>query len=82
LAKNWSNKTLSIRASRILKTPQERIQFILEGFPNIGPTKAKALLKKFKSLKNIINAEEQDLQPILGKKTKDFKDLTQSTLYL
>jgi len=34
---------------------------ILEGFPGIGPSTAKALLKKFKTIKAIINANEKDL---------------------
>jgi len=33
------------------------------------------LLKKFSSLKNTINASEEELQKILGKRTKDFKEL-------
>ncbi len=72
---NKKDKPLSLRPSKTLKTKEEQIQFILEGFPNIGPTKAKALLSHFKSLKNIINADEEDLSKILGKRAKDFKEL-------
>lgn len=75
LARKPSKKDLSIRPSKTFLSPKEQAQFILEGFPNIGPTKAKALLKKFKSLNNIFNAEEKELQPILGKQTSKFKEL-------
>jgi len=66
---------ISIRPSKILRTKKEQAQFILEGFPYIGPTKAKKLLKKFKSLKNIINAPLPDLKEILGKRAEELKSL-------
>lgn len=78
-------KYLSVLAKREAKpkTPQslrqkiplskdEQKQFILEGFPNIGPQTAKALLKHFKSIKNIINAPKEELEKILKKKTNLF----------
>jgi Fanconi anemia group M protein len=43
--------------SRIPKTINEQKRYILESFPNIGPTKAKLLLKKFKTVKQTINAK-------------------------
>ena len=75
LAKKEPSGEASIRPSRILKTKEEQAQFILEGFPGIGPIKAKALLSKFKSLKNIINASEEELSEILGKSSQDFLGL-------
>ena len=68
----------SIRASKILKSKKEQIQFILEGFPYIGPVTAKKLLKKFKSIKNIINAEEDELKSIIGKKGENLYKLINS----
>ena len=53
------------------------MQFILEGFPNVGPKKAKALLEKFGSLKEIINANEEELREILGGRAGDFKKLVE-----
>ncbi len=78
LAKNNKDKEISLRPSRIFSSKKEQIQFILEGFPNIGPKTADKLIKKFKSLKNIINADEKDLEEILGKKTKLFKELIEN----
>jgi len=63
---------------RIPKTIPEQKQYILESFPNIGPTKAKKLLEKFKTLKNTINAQEEELKEILMSKSKDFKNLLNS----
>ncbi len=66
---------IALRPSKIALTKKEQLQFILEGFPNIGPAKAKALLSRFCSLKNIINASEEDLKPLLGSRSKHFFDL-------
>ena len=63
-------KELSLNVSKKSLNKKERLQFILEGFPGIGPKTAKKLLKKFKTIKNIINASEEELKEILGKKTE------------
>jgi len=55
---------LSIRQSKTLKTTEEQKQFILEGFPGVGPTTAKQLLEKFPTLREILNATEKELQGI------------------
>ncbi len=47
---------------------KEQAQYILEGFPGIGPKTAKKLLKKFKTIKSIINATEEELRKEIGKK--------------
>jgi len=61
--------------SRIPKTIQEQKQYILESFPNIGPTKAKKLLEKFKTLLSTFNASEEELEEILKNQKKEFKEL-------
>lgn len=66
---------ISLRPIKDAKTPTEKKQFILEGFPGIGPVTAKKLLEKFKSIKNIINAPEQDLKEILGRKFDEFQQI-------
>ncbi|MCX6749501.1 MAG: helix-hairpin-helix domain-containing protein [Candidatus Pacearchaeota archaeon] len=60
---NISKKSLSVK---------ERSQFILESFPGIGPKTAKKLLKKFGTIKNVINAPEEELKKELGKKSDVF----------
>ncbi|MBI4144268.1 DEAD/DEAH box helicase [Candidatus Woesearchaeota archaeon] len=60
-----------------LKSQQE---YIITSLPNIGINTAKELLKKFKSVKNIINATENELQQTegIGEKTsKQIKEVTE-----
>ncbi len=75
LARKKPSSDISLRPTRLPETREEQLQFILEGFQGIGPVIAKKLLIKFKSLKNIFNASEQELQDILGKRAKDFRSL-------
>ncbi len=69
---------LSIRPSKSLPTPQEQKQFILEGFPGIGPTIAKQLLEQHKTLNKIFNLSEEELKQIKkfdDNKIKKFRGL-------
>ena len=68
-------KEISILAKKSSVTEKDRIKFIIEGFPGIGPKTAEKLLNKFKTIKNIINAEEEELKKILGKKTENIKKI-------
>ena len=54
----------SIRQTKNIKTLEEQKQFVLEGFPGIGPVAAKTLLIEFSTLKNIFNATEEELKKI------------------
>jgi Fanconi anemia group M protein len=64
--------------SKIPKTLTEQKKYILEAFPEIGPVKAKKLLKRFKTLSKIFQASEEEIQPILKKKSKDFKKVLEN----
>jgi Fanconi anemia group M protein len=75
LAKRREKGEHGIRASKIYLTREEQIQFILEGFPNVGPVKAKRLIETFGSLGRIFNASEEELGNVLGKLAKEFKEL-------
>ncbi|MBX4211939.1 hypothetical protein KW787_00585 [Candidatus Pacearchaeota archaeon] len=75
LAKKKENKHPSLRASKIALTEEQRLQYILEGFPRIGPVAAKKLLGKFKTIKNVMNASEEELRKILGKNEEIFSYL-------
>lgn len=79
LARKKEKGEQAIRASKIALTDEEQVQFILEGFPNVGPAKAKALIEKFHSLKNIFNASEEELKGILGKRAEEFRKLIDRT---
>ncbi|RLG12480.1 hypothetical protein DRN73_02390 [Candidatus Pacearchaeota archaeon] len=68
-------KEMPLNISKKTLNKKERLQFILEGFPGIGPKTAKKLLLKFKTLKNFINASEEELKEILGKKAEIIKKI-------
>ena len=53
-------------------SPNEELQFVLESFSGIGPTKAKKLLEKFGSLKKVFSSKEKDLEKTIGKDSKEF----------
>lgn len=71
-------KELPLNVNKRSLSKKERLQFILEGFPGIGPKTAKKLLTKFKSLKEMVNASEEELREILGKKAMVIKDIIDS----
>lgn len=75
LALKKEKSEVSLRPTRILFTREEQQQFILEGFPGIGPVTSKKLLVHFKNLKNIFNASEEELKSVIGKKAEEFKKL-------
>jgi len=52
---------LSLLKKRKPTTMKEQQEYIIESLPLIGPQMSKELLKTFKSIKNIMNAEEKDL---------------------
>jgi len=66
-------KESSLNVSKKTLNKKERMQFILEAFPGIGPKTAKKLLEEFKTIKNIMNASEEELKKIIGKKAEVFK---------
>lgn len=63
----------SLNVSKKSLNKQEQMQFILESFPGIGPKTARKLLTEFKTIKDIINAPEEELRKIIGKKAEIFK---------
>jgi Fanconi anemia group M protein len=65
-------KTPTSLRQKLALSKEEQKQFILEGFPGIGPSTAGKLIEKFKTIKNIINASEEELKQFLGKKTEIF----------
>ena len=68
-------KEIFFRASKIFLNEKEQLQFILEGFPHIGPKKSRKLLERFGNLKNIFNASEDELKEILGNRAGEFRKL-------
>jgi len=74
LASKSKKSHLSLR-QKIPLSISEQKQYILEGFPGIGPATAKKLINQFGSIKKIINADENSLRLILGKKFEAFKKI-------
>ncbi len=68
-------KETSLKIKKRAKNKKEQIQMIIESFPGIGPKISKKLMKEFKSIKNLINASEEELEKIIGKKAKIFREL-------
>jgi len=55
---------ISLLKKRKPLTLKEQQEYIIESLPLIGPTLSKSLLKKFKTVKKIINAKPEQLQKI------------------
>ncbi len=66
-------KEISLKPKKRSLNKKEQLQFIIEGFPGIGPLTAKKLLKEFKTIKNILNCSLEDLQKLIGKKAEIFR---------
>ena len=54
-------KQISLMAKKRAFSLEEQQRFVLEAFPGIGPSTSKKLLKKFETIKKVINAKEKDL---------------------
>lgn len=72
LTKKTQKKDFSLNPKKKALSPEEQKQFILEGFPGIGPKTAKKLLKEFKTIKKIMNTPLDELKKIIGKKAEIF----------
>lgn len=71
--------TYSLAPQKKAKTLREQQQQILEAFPGIGPKAAQELLKNYKTLEQIFTAKEKELERILGKRARDFKETLATT---
>ncbi|MBD3203224.1 DEAD/DEAH box helicase [Candidatus Woesearchaeota archaeon] len=61
-------------------TKKEQQEYIVSSFPGVGPGLSEPLLERFKTIKNIVNAKEKDLQQVnqIGKKkAKIIKDIVE-----
>lgn len=66
----------AIRADKKPMTTREQQEYIISSLPNVGPSLAKALLQKFMTVKNIINAgipELKEVENIGAKKAEEIK---------
>ena len=65
----------SLNVSKKGLNKKERMQFILEGFPGIGPKTAKKLLSHFKTLRALFESSFEEIAELIGKKAEVFKIL-------
>jgi len=75
LSQDKKGSPFSFRPYKKLQSKEDSAKYILEGFPGVGPVAARKLIEKFGSLKNIFNANEKELEEVLGKKARVFIDL-------
>jgi ERCC4-type nuclease len=75
LIANKKEKEISLKPKRSNLDEKQQLEFIVEGFPGIGPKTSKKLLNELGTIQNIINAPEDNLKKILGKKSENFLEL-------
>lgn len=66
-------KELSLLKKKKPLTLKEQQEYIIEALPGVGPNLAKSLLKKFKTVKKVVNASKERLQKVekIGRKKAD-----------
>lgn len=73
----FDKRDFSLHSNKKPMNQREIQEYIVSSFPSVGPTLARPLLKEFKSIKNIVNASEDELKKIdlIGeKKAKQIYD--------
>ncbi|MEA3329887.1 MAG: ERCC4 domain-containing protein [Nanoarchaeota archaeon] len=73
IAKKSQSNESGINDKPKARNQKEQLQYIIEGFPGIGPKTARKLLTEFKTINRIINAPKNKLNQLIGKKSEIFK---------
>ncbi|MFA6889201.1 MAG: ERCC4 domain-containing protein, partial [Candidatus Woesearchaeota archaeon] len=74
----FENRSFSLHGDRKPINIKDQQEYVITAFPSIGPSVAKPLLKEFKTIKNFINATEEELKKVslIGeKKAKQIKEI-------
>jgi len=70
---------ISLSFKRKAHSKKEQLQIIIESFPGVGPATAKSLLKQFGTIKNIANAQLEELEKSkLRKKAEIIKKILET----
>ncbi|MBI2101982.1 DEAD/DEAH box helicase [Candidatus Woesearchaeota archaeon] len=75
-----TGRDFSLHADRKPVTLKEQQEYVVSSLPGMGLVLAKPLLKRFKTIKNIVNASEKELQEVekIGpQKAKHIKDVVE-----
>ena len=59
-------KPIAVRGEKTPMSLREKQQFIVEGLPNVSAVLAKRLLARFGSIKDIVNASDEELREVAG----------------
>lgn len=59
-------RPIAVRASKGAMTEDERLRFIVEGFPHVSAVLARRLLEKFGTVREIANASPEELRAVDG----------------
>jgi len=59
-------RPIAVRGEKTPMSLREKQQFIVEGLPNVSAVLAKRLLERFGSIKDIVNASEEELKEVTG----------------
>ncbi len=73
-----SGRVFSFHSSKKQMSNRQQQEFVVSALPGVGPTLSKPLLKKFRTIKKVINASEEELKktPLIGdRKAKAIKEL-------
>jgi len=76
-----TGKDFSMHADKKPLTLKEQQEYVVSCLPGVGPLLAKELLRQFNSIKDIMNADEKDLQKVekIGKKiAKNIRNVVDS----
>lgn len=75
-----SGKDFSLHGEKREMSLKDWQEFVISSLPGVGETLARPLLREFKSVKNVVNASEEELQkvekigPVKAKKIKEIVD--------
>jgi ERCC4-type nuclease len=74
----------SLKGGARAYTSEQFQEFVIGNLPGVGPKLAKALLKHFKSIREIANADKEKLMEVdkIGKKKAEMIHLTLNQIYL
>lgn len=59
-------KAVAVRGEKISMSLREQQQFVVEGLPNVSAVLARRLLDRFGSIRDIVNASDEELQEVDG----------------